>query len=293
MRSLPKNETQIQQFETQIIKHASLAHQNQSQFNELSHSNLSIINKSQIAFLISTKKLNALNTSRAQLKNNQKSFFDQFQSQIQSVETSINSTHTSSKMSRQVSAMKGKSSPRTTTRTSPRVSLTDDTVLYMTHQMPSNSNLCTPLTKSSQVLSFDKAIGKVFNENLIASIKSKDAVLKEVRACILRSDEERLKQLNPYLHSYCRDIHVISGCVRMDEKVAIPNALKDALIKNLHASQPGCWEMVCMGQHCWWPYMNSDLLVRAIECKPCTAIGKNLQALLTMKKTMKLFFSKF
>ena len=34
-----------------------------------------------------------------------------------------------------------------------------------------------------------------------------------------------------------------------------------------------------MAQHCWWPYMNLDHLVRAIECKPCTAIGKNLKSM--------------
>ena len=69
------------------------------------------------------------------------------------------------------------------------------------------------------------------------------------------------------------------GCVCMDEKVAIPNNLMDALIEDLHASHPGSWGMVCMAQHCWWPYLNRDL-VRAIECKPCTANGKNLKSII-------------
>ena len=124
----------------------------------------------------------------------------------------------------------------------------------------------------------------MFNKGLIASLTSKDAVLKEVRDCIIRGDEERLKALNPYLHSYWRDLHVTGGCVCMDEKVAIPNALKDALIEDLHASHPGSWGMVCMAQHCWWPYMNRDLLVKAIECKSCTAIGKNLKSVIPAKQ---------
>ena len=70
----------------------------------------------------------------------------------------------------------------------------------------------------------------------------------------------------------------------MDEKVAIPNALKDALIEDLHAGHPGSWEMVCMAQHCWWPYMNRDLLVRAIECKPCTGIGRKLKSIIPVKQ---------
>ena len=127
-------------------------------------------------------------------------------------------------------------------------------------------------------------VGKVFSKGLIASLTSKDAVLKEVRDCIIRGDEERLKALNRYLHSYWRDLHVTGGCVCMDEKVAIPNALKDALIDDLHASHPCRWGMICMAQHCCWPYMNRDLLVKAIECKSCTAIGKNLKSVIPAKQ---------
>ena len=42
--------------------------------------------------------------------------------------------------------------------------------------------------------------------------------------------------------------------------------------------------MICMAQRCWWPYMNRDLLVRAIVCKPCTAIGKNLKSIFPAKQ---------
>ena len=51
-------ETQIQPFETQNTGMASLAYQNQPQLNELSHSNLSIINEPQIPSLIGTEKSN-------------------------------------------------------------------------------------------------------------------------------------------------------------------------------------------------------------------------------------------
>ena len=47
---------------------------------------------------------------------------------------------------------------------------------------------------------------------------------------------------------------------------------------------PGQLGMVCMAQHFWWPYMNRDLLVKAIECKFCTAIGKNLKSVIPAKQ---------
>ena len=186
-------------------------------------------------------------------------------------------------MSQQVSAMKGKSTSTRSTRTSPRISFTDNATGNSPRQTPSHSNISTPLTDSPRVLSFDKVIGNIFNKSLIASLTSKDALLKEFMDCIIRSDEERLKELNPYFHSYWRELHVSGGCVCMDEKVAILNALKGALIEDLHASHPGSWGMVFMAQHCWWPYMNRDLLVRAIECKPCIAIGKNLKSVIPAK----------
>ena len=141
-------------------------------------------------------------------------------------------------------------------------------------QSPSNSNLSTSLTDTPQFLSFKKVIWKVFNKNLIAFLTSKDAVLKGVIDCIKQYDEDRLKQPNPYLHSYWRDLHVSSVFVYMDGKVAIPNALKDAFIEDLHASYPVISGMVSIAQHCWWPYINIELLVCSIECTSFTAIGK-------------------
>ena len=70
----------------------------------------------------------------------------------------------------------------------------------------------------------------------------------------------------------------------MDKKVAIPNTLKDALTEDFHAGHPGSWGMICMAQHCWWPYMNRDLLFQAIDCKVCTAIGKNLKSIIPAKQ---------
>ena len=123
-----------------------------------------------------------------------------------------------------------------------------------------------------------------FNKSLIGSLTSKDAVLKEVRDCMLTNNENRLKPLNPYTHSYWSDPHVRSGCVCIDEKVAIPNVLREALIEDIHSSHPGTWGMICMATHCWWPYMHRELIVEATECKPCIVIGKKLKSVIPAKK---------
>ena len=147
-----------------------------------------------------------------------------------------------------------------------------------------SSNASTPLTPSPHVPTFDYIVSKIFSKLLIASLTSKDAVLKEVRDCILTNNEARLKAINPYIHSYWRDLHVRSGCVCIDEKVAIPNVLREALTDDIHASHPGTWGMICMATHCWWPYMHRELIVKATECKPRTAIGKNLKSVIPAKQ---------
>ena len=145
------------------------------------------------------------------------------------------------------------------------------------------SNSSTPLTPSPHVPTFDYIVSKIFNKSLIASLTSKDAVLKEFRDCILTNNESRLKALNPYIHSHWRDLHVRSRCVCIDAKIAIPNVLREALTEDIHASHPGTWGMICMATHCWWPYMHRELILKATECKPGTVIGKNLKSVIPAK----------
>ena len=120
------------QIEPQInskIGKASLAYQNKLQFTSITHSHLSITNKSHIPTLFSTQISHILNNSRAQLTNNKKSLFAQIQPEIQlssslSIKL-IEKTQTSSKMSQQASSMEGKSVSTRANRSSPRVSFTD------------------------------------------------------------------------------------------------------------------------------------------------------------------------
>ena len=148
-----------------------------------------------------------------------------------------------------------------------------------------SSNASTPLTPRPHLPTFEYIVWqKIFNKSLIASLTAKDAVLKEVRDCILNNNESPLKALNPYILSHWRDLHVRSGCVCIDEKVAIPNVLREALTGDIHASHPGTWGMICMATHCWWPYMHRQLIVKATECKLCTVIGKNLKSVIPAKQ---------
>ena len=99
---------------------------------------------------------------------------------------SPNNSRTANQRNEPSNDTRAASSPTITTPTSP------------TH----SSNASTPLTPSPHVPRFEYIVSKIFNKSLIASLTSKDAVLKEVRDCILTNNESRLKALNPYIHSY-------------------------------------------------------------------------------------------
>ena len=150
------------------------------------------------------------------------------------------STTTSSRAANQATSSANATRAPNQSATSPIATCTANprTILTPT-SLALSSNPSTLLTPSHEIPTFGHIIGKKFSKSLIASLTKKDAVLKEVRNCILNNNESRLKALNPYIHFYWRDLYVRSGCVCIDEKVAIPNVLRDALVEDIHASNPG------------------------------------------------------
>ena len=88
---------------------------------------------------------------------------------------------------------------------------------------------------------FNFALLKIFSSTLMASLTTKDAILKEVRDCILTEKEDRCKQISPYIHSFWKDLRVKNGCVCIDDRIALPHAIKDAYVEAIHATHPGTW----------------------------------------------------
>ena len=70
--------------------------------------------------------------------------------------------------------------------------------------------------------SFNFALSKIFSSSLMASLTTKDAILKEIRDCFLTDNEDRCRQISPYIHSFWKDLHVKNGCVCIDDRIALP-----------------------------------------------------------------------
>ena len=119
----------------------------------------------------------------------------------------------------------------------------------------------------------------IFNTKLIAAMTNRDTVLREVRDCILTGDEQRCTKLSKQIHAKWRSLSVQNGCVLLDNKLAIPNSLKESVIDVLHSTHPGAWGMTELGQRIWWPFINRDLINKSKTCRPCTEFVKNLKSI--------------
>ena len=140
-----------------------------------------------------------------------------------------------------------------------------------------NTDTTTVLSPSVDDLYLDTlnfALSKIFSSTLIASLTTKDAILKVIRDCILTENQDRCKQISPYIHSLWKNLHVKNGCVCIDDRIALPHAIKDAYVEAIHATHTGTWGMTDMATHAWWPYMNKDIITKTAKCNPCVKIGK-------------------
>ena len=120
---------------------------------------------------------------------------------------------------------------------------------------------------------------ELFTMVFLAVRTSKDAAIKEVKGCISQGEEQRCKDVNPYLYSFWLDLHVRSGCLCVNQRVAIRNSMQDAVLESLPLTHLGSWESMQFG-----PYMHLEILNKAAKCKPCTEIGKNLEPVLPASK---------
>ena len=169
-------------------------------------------------------------------------------------------------------------------------------VTFRTHSTPitntSASNNSTQASSSpkncdielSREEIFENNLNQLFTKSFLAVLTNKDAVLKEIRDCVIQDDEARCKEVSTYVHSIWKGLHVKSGCLCVDERVAIPNSIKEAVLEWIHMTHPGSWGMISLSQYAWWPYMHREILAKTFDCFPRTEIGKNLKPIVPKSK---------
>ena len=180
---------------------------------------------------------------------------------------------------------KAKTTRSNSTPTKARVTFSD--ITPSTPGTNTTSNTETPtgsVIEETDDILFTETLNKVFSKKFLAILTGKDGILKEVRDCVIRIDPARLQEISPFLFSYWRDLSVKHGCVCLVERIAIPKAIKDAVLEDIHSTHPGSFAILSLAQNIWWPYIHRDILAKTSECKACTETGKNLKSVISHRK---------
>ena len=138
-----------------------------------------------------------------------------------------------------------------------------------THSTPNTdtTTVTSPSTDDLYTDAFNFALSKIFSSTLMAFLTTKDAILKEIRDSILTENEDRCKQISPYIQIFWKDMHVRNGCVCIDDRIAIPHSNKEAYVEAIHSTHPGSWGMTNMATHAWLPYMHRDIMSKTAKFK--------------------------
>ena len=133
--------------------------------------------------------------------------------------------------------------PRVTFRTHSTTIATTSTSHSNTQASSSPDNHDIELSREEI---FENNLNQLFTKSFLAVLTSKDAVLKEIRDCVIQDDEARCKEVSPYVHSFWKHLHVKYGCLCVDHRVAIPNFIKEAVLESIHMTHPGRWGMISL-----------------------------------------------
>ena len=85
------------------------------------------------------------------------------------------------------------------------------------------TTVTTPSSDELYTDAFNFSLSKNFSSTVMAhSLTSKDAKPKEVRDYVMTENEDRCRQISPFIHSFLKDLHVKNGCVCIDDKLPSP-----------------------------------------------------------------------
>ena len=118
----------------------------------------------------------------------------------------------------------------------------------------SSNTVTTPSTSNMETaedIRLTVTINRIFSKKILAILTGKDAILKEISDYVIRNEEERLKDISPYIYTYWRDMSVKYGSLCIDERIAIPKAIKDDLLEDIPFTHTGSFAMLWLAQNIW------------------------------------------
>ena len=135
------------------------------------------------------------------------------------------------------------------------------------------------LQKQQQEKALDN-LSKLFDKSLLAELTTEDTWMDRLRRVIERGDKRGFELMGPYKNPLWSQMAVQDDCILVNNSLAVPVQLRQAVLKRIHRGHPGQEAMLGVSQYLWWPHMNKDIVNLAEECRSCTRYGKNIKYLI-------------
>ena len=125
------------------------------------------------------------------------------------------------------------------------------------------------------------SLTNLFEKSLLAELVSEDTWMDRLRRVVERNDRQGFEMMVPYTNPLWHQMSVIDDSLLVDNRLAVPEKLRQAVLRRLHQGHPGQEAMLEVSNYLWWPHMHKDIVNMAEECRSCTRYGKNVKYLIT------------
>ena len=128
----------------------------------------------------------------------------------------------------------------------------------------------------------------LFDADLLAELTAENRFLGPMKRAIINKDINSFNKLGAYMAQFWPKAAVVNNCVVIDNKLAIPEPLRQAVLTRLHQSHPGQEVMMAASEYHWWPFMNHQIIETCEKCRERTLFGKNLKPASTFNTAQSL-----
>ncbi|XP_062710511.1 uncharacterized protein K02A2.6-like isoform X1 [Aedes albopictus] len=167
------------------------------------------------------------------------------------------------------------------------LSIYDYEIIYRPSTRMGNADFCSRFPVSQEVpKEIDREYVKSLNftgefpldYRLIAAETKKDEFLLRIREYIENGWPDRLEKRFLDVYSHYQDLEDVDGCIIFQDRVVIPNSMKNSVLKLLHRNHAGMHKIKQLARRTvYWFGMNGDIEEYVRTCRICqetTAVSK-------------------
>ena len=117
----------------------------------------------------------------------------------------------------------------------------------------------------------------LFDADLLAERTEEDRFLGPMKRAIVNKDVTTFNKLGAYMAQFLPKAAVVNNCVIINNKLTIPEPLRQAVLARLNRSHPGQEAKMSASECIWWPFPNRQIVDTYEKCREGTLYGKILK----------------